>query len=74
MFLTNQYRPNLALPGNIIVGDIDASILFGAANGSSVVIDSRGDLTGTGVVNSSAPIGNGGNIYDVGSGRLDSCA
>ncbi|MEX0270418.1 filamentous hemagglutinin N-terminal domain-containing protein [Leptolyngbyaceae cyanobacterium UHCC 1019] len=70
VFLTNQYRPNLALPGTIQVGDIDASILVGAANGSSVVIDSRGAISGTGVINSSAPIGNGGNITMLAQGDL----
>jgi filamentous hemagglutinin family protein len=62
VFLTNQYRPNMALAGNIQVGDIDVSILFGAANGGAVVIDSRGAIAGIGAINSSAPIGNGGKI------------
>lgn len=65
VFLSNQYRPNLNLSGDILISTLDASILVGAANGSSVVIDSRSLLGVTGTVTSSAALGttgNGGNI------------
>jgi len=70
VFLSNQYRPNPNLSGDIVVDTIDASILTGAANGSAVVIDSRGLLGVTGTVTSSAVLGNGGNITMLSQGDL----
>ena len=54
VFLTNQYFLNISLPGgNIQVGEINASIFAdrNGANSGSVTIDSRGNLTVNGEIN-----------------------
>lgn len=67
VFLTNQYSPDLSLPGGEIkVGEINIS--QGGAEPGAVTIDSRGALTLTGGVNAAfstqngATEGNGGAI------------
>jgi hypothetical protein len=67
VFLTNQYFPNLSLPGGAIqVGGINSSLLNGGDAGS-ITIDSRGSLalTGTGIL----PVGT---AINTAVGNLDS--
>ncbi|QIR36593.1 filamentous hemagglutinin N-terminal domain-containing protein [Tolypothrix sp. PCC 7910] len=61
ILLTNQYAPN-NLPGKIITGSIDA---FG-----DVTIDSRGDITTYGNIDTSSFIEDGGNISLLARGTL----
>ena len=60
VFLTNQYFPNLSLPGGAIqIGGINTSLLNGGDAGS-ITIDSRGSITlaGTGIL----PVGTALNL------------
>jgi filamentous hemagglutinin family protein len=68
VFLTNQYQPN-NLQGNIQVGVIDTSVTPFFTNGGSVYMDSRGDITLTNDLNSSASFGNGGNVTLLAAGN-----
>lgn len=59
VYLSNQYQPNLALPGSITVNAITSSQ---AAGGGQVVIDSRDRLTVNGRINTIAANGKGGGV------------
>lgn len=68
VFLTNQYQPNAALPGNINVGAITVN---NNTAGGSVVLDSRGAITLTGAVNTSgSATGNSGSVTFLSEGDL----
>lgn len=62
VLVTNQYQPNLALPGgNIQLGAVNARSDVG--NGGLVFIDSRGSLTiSPGFISSRSSVGNSGDI------------
>ena len=67
VLLTNQYQPNTTLAGNITVGSINTAPLFG--DGGNIFIDSRGETTLDGIVDTSSSsvgdfvfLGNGGDI------------
>ncbi|NER21732.1 MAG: filamentous hemagglutinin N-terminal domain-containing protein [Symploca sp. SIO1C2] len=75
VFLTNQYQPNLLLdtPNGINIGSIDARNFLG---GSSVVINSRSNITLNGTVDASAFdfsgtfLGNGGDVKLIAEGGI----
>lgn len=69
VYLSNRYQPNSALssPNGIRLSAINAA---SATGGSTVVIDSRSTITGTGRVNTSATTGNGGNVTMLAAGNL----
>ncbi|MEQ8960953.1 MAG: hypothetical protein RLP02_24030, partial [Coleofasciculus sp. C2-GNP5-27] len=76
VFITNQYQPNLSLPG----GDISINGVSGVAISpnpdnpgaaiGSITIDSRDRITVNGAVNASSQVGNGGNITLIGGGDI----
>jgi filamentous hemagglutinin family protein len=77
VFVTNQYQPNLSLPGGEITINgvsgvaISPNILKNpAATIGSVTIDSRDSITLNGTVNASSLVGNGGNITLIGDGDI----
>ncbi|WP_432809938.1 filamentous hemagglutinin N-terminal domain-containing protein [Pantanalinema sp. GBBB05] len=69
VYLSNRYRANEALssPNGIRISTINAA---SATGGSTVVIDSRSSITGSGRVNTSATTGNGGNVTMLATGNL----
>jgi filamentous hemagglutinin family protein len=78
VLLTNQYRPNPDLSGNIqIDGTVTGSILTrGVAEGGPVDIDSKGSITIAGLINASAIrvngtfFGNGGDVRLISKGNI----
>ncbi|MEQ9621718.1 two-partner secretion domain-containing protein [Coleofasciculus chthonoplastes] len=76
VFVTNQYQPNLSLPG----GEITINGMSGvaiipnpdnpAATIGSITIDSRDSIAINGTVNASSLVGNGGNITLIGGGDI----
>jgi filamentous hemagglutinin family protein len=78
VLLTNQYRPNPDLSGNIqIDGTVTGAILTrGVAEGGSVNIDSKGSITIAGLINASAIrvngtfFGNGGDVRLISKGNI----
>ncbi|MEQ8960110.1 MAG: filamentous hemagglutinin N-terminal domain-containing protein, partial [Coleofasciculus sp. C2-GNP5-27] len=77
VFLTNQYQPNLSLPGGEIsingVSGVAISpniITNPAATIGSLTIDSRDSIALNGSVNASSLEGNGGNITLIGEGDI----
>ncbi|MEQ9370990.1 MAG: filamentous hemagglutinin N-terminal domain-containing protein [Coleofasciculus chthonoplastes F3-SA18-01] len=77
VFVTNQYQPNLSLPGGEITINgvsgvaISPNILTNpAATIGSITIDSRDRITVNGAVNASSQVGNGGNITLIGGGDI----
>lgn len=65
VFITNQYKPNLQLPGgNIEIGDIRTDDITGSflGNGGSVIINSRNNIEITNSINSSSGSGDAGDI------------
>jgi filamentous hemagglutinin family protein len=62
VLITNQFQPNLTLPGgNIQLGVVNATSDVG--NGGSVFIDSRGSLTiNPGFISTRSAVGNSGNV------------
>jgi filamentous hemagglutinin family protein len=80
VLLTNQYQPNPALGGDIRVGNISTAA---AEGGGPVVIDSRGELTVTGIDTSGGEVseffngeeifgltGNGGDVTLLAAGAI----
>jgi filamentous hemagglutinin family protein len=78
VFLTNQYQPNLSLPGGTIqvngltaVPGVTGAIITGSSsgNGGSVIIDSRSAIALNEAINASA-IGKGGDITLLANGGI----
>ena len=69
VFLTNQYQPNLSLPGGTI--QVNGSITTGSllGDGRSLIIDGRGNITLNDKVEASG-IGKGGNITLIANGDM----
>ncbi|TAE60778.1 MAG: filamentous hemagglutinin N-terminal domain-containing protein [Nostocales cyanobacterium] len=73
IFLTNQYRPNLNLSGNIITKEIESGIRnfvdenrIDVGNGGDTIIESKGDITVTKIYSGLRNVsGNTGNAGDV---------
>ncbi|WP_232231761.1 two-partner secretion domain-containing protein [Coleofasciculus chthonoplastes] len=74
--ITNQYQPNLSLPGGeIIINGVSGVAISPnpdnpAATISSITIDSRDRMTVNGAINASSQVGNGGNITLIGGGDI----
>jgi len=74
--ITNQYQPNLSLPGGEITIEGISGVAISpnpdnpAATISSITIDSKDSITVNGVVNASSLEGNGGNITLIGEGDI----
>jgi filamentous hemagglutinin family protein len=74
VFLTNQYKPNLALKGDIQVTNIrvddNGGGLLGRfnGNGGNVFFDSKGNITipSSGLINTSSATGDAGNVTLIG--------
>ncbi|TYQ28625.1 filamentous hemagglutinin N-terminal domain-containing protein [Pseudanabaena sp. UWO311] len=69
VFLTNQFAPNAALAGNILVGAINTNNSFG--NAGSVVIDSKGDISSSNQINTSSNALNAGAVSLTANGKVD---
>ncbi|NJO63252.1 MAG: hypothetical protein HC836_35035, partial [Richelia sp. RM2_1_2] len=70
VFLSNQYRPNTSLSGNITVnGGIDTTDF---ADGGAITLDSRGDISLGGNIDASSfgNFGNGGDITLLAGGNI----
>ena len=63
VLLTNQYQPNITLPGGSITVGADINASGASSNGSPVILDSRGSIAvENGIDTSSEDANNGGDI------------
>lgn len=67
VLLTNQYRPNPSLSGDIQVGQI---VTFNPTGGGAVVFDSRGGIRFDSIDTSAPPAGNGGDVTLLSKGNI----